>query len=118
MANYKRGKCRYNGRTRRNSETFYRRRVGLVPVRLTKEHWKLDWSAWRLLWIPRSHNHGKKIGGPFSMMNGEPRWHTIIEHNRRQRAKVRTATRKALKDEIDAEEAIWPLAKKPHIYYW
>lgn len=118
MAHYKRGKCRYTGRSSRISETFYRKRVGLVPVKLTKEHLKLDWSAWRALWVPMRTNQGRKIGGPFSMMNGAPRWHDIMHHTRPRRTREKRIARAIVAGRIDGEEAIWPLSRKPTIYYW
>lgn len=117
MAHYKRGKCRYQGRTRVNSETFYRKRVGLVPVKITKEHLSLSRSEWRKLWLPPHGNSGTRISGPFSMMNGEPRWHDIIHHSRPRRAQEKRIARGIVTGRLLAEEALWPLSRRPHIYY-
>jgi hypothetical protein len=35
-----------------------------------------------------------------------------------QRAKTRALLRKVLKGEVDADEVVFPHARKPHIYYW
>jgi hypothetical protein len=47
-----------------------------------------------------------------------PRWHDVIFHTRpRRRAESRTI-QAVLSGQVDADAALWPHSKKPHVYYW
>lgn len=48
---------------------------------------------------------------------GTPSSHNIIFHHRPRRRKERELSRKILKG-ADSNNIAWPLAKKPHEYYW
>jgi hypothetical protein len=123
MAHYKRKRCRYQGKSRRDSTSFLRVRLGLKPVILPtwdqiragaaygSPEYQAAWQAYyqRKDW-PDWYSW---YGG-----NQEPRWWTILEHTRPRRARDRAMERKVLNGRVDADEAIWPLSKKPHIYYW
>lgn len=45
----------------------------------------------------------------------EPKWHRRIYKHKKRRAECRILCDKVMKGE---EEQIWPLDKKPWIYYW
>lgn len=120
MANYKRGKCRYLGRCRRATTTFYRKRHGLRPIILpswrnaprygSPEYfeWRRRWEAMRDIWWPNA----------FNMMGNWPRAWDILHHNRPRRAKEKMLARQVVKGVLDADNLSWPLSKKPHRYYW
>jgi hypothetical protein len=59
------------------------------------------------LWPPR-----------YSFLNSYPSAWDIQYHTRPRRSKEKRLAKAILNDKIDADEAIWPLSKKPHIYYW
>ena len=93
MANYKRGKCRRHcPRAIRGSTASWRARHGLDP--LTRE-----WP---------SH---------LNPMSSYPAWWDRMFHNRPTRAKARRLER-AIFNGADADSAVWPHPKRPHIYYW
>lgn len=47
-----------------------------------------------------------------------PRWHDILYHSRpRRRGDARQAAN-VVADRCDPDEALWPLERKPHLYYW
>lgn len=126
MAHYKRGKCRRDcPKAIRGSETSWRARFGLKPVRILPEHIP-DWplrktdAEWDAMWHPRGRhgNRGRKISGPFSMMNGYPAWWDRTFHTRPRRSKEKAIARRILCGDLDPDDAAWPLEKKPHIYYW
>jgi hypothetical protein len=48
---------------------------------------------------------------------GSPSSHDIIFHHRPRRVQERLLVRKIMNGE-DPEDLLWPLAKKPHIWYW
>lgn len=108
MAHYKRGRCRYRGKTRRDSQTFTRKRWGFKPIKIPLNWWRLDIPT-EVLWPT---NTG------YFWASGEPRWWTILHHTRPRRAQERALARVALMDRADLDEMIWPLSRKPHIYYW
>lgn len=72
-----------------------------------------NWELWRLAW---DHFWVGKLDH-FYWMTTPSHWNNQY-HTRPRRAKERDLLRKVLKDEVDAEDTVWPLAKKPHIYYW
>jgi len=47
-----------------------------------------------------------------------PAWHDIVHHRRPSRRKERALELSLKLDRLDAEEALWPLSKRPHTYYW
>jgi hypothetical protein len=112
MANYKRKRCRYCGRNRRDSETHKRIRCGLKPVKVDYENLRIiHASAYRdaisYIWPSQ-----------YSFLNNYPSAWDIQYHTRPRRAQEKHIARAILKGTIDPDEAIWPLSKKPHIYYW
>jgi len=48
---------------------------------------------------------------------GSPSSHDIIFHHRPKRMEVRLMVQKVLRGE-DVENMTWPLARKPHHWYW
>jgi hypothetical protein len=126
MAHYKRRKCRSNClKAIRGSQTSWRARFGFKPIRILWEdipHWSVRHGSaeWDAMWHPRGRhgNRGRKIGGPYSMMNSYPAWWDRTFHTRPRRAKERVITRRILQGTLDPEDTAWPLSKKPHSYYW
>lgn len=126
MAHYKRGKCRYHcPNAIRGSLTSWRAKHGMHPARI-------DWSdipdwrnrkssaEWDAMWHPRGQhgNRGKKISGPYSTMASYPAWWDRLFHTRPRRAREKLMTKAILAGKLDADNIAWPLAKKPHIWYW
>jgi hypothetical protein len=117
MAHYKRGRCRYAGKGRRTSETSYRKRHGLTPVRLAEikrppgmkmsspEYAVLE-NEWRAAWPPQ-----------FNRMSTWPRWHDIVFHTRPRRAEERQILNLVINGE-DPDGIAWSVGRKPHVYYW
>lgn len=105
MANYKRKCCRHLSRVRRDSQTHWRQRCGLKPVKLTDWHWNNV--PLRILWPPFTR---RREDTPSS-------WN-ITHHTRPRRTKEKRISKAILNGIIDVDEVIWPLSKKPHIYYW
>jgi hypothetical protein len=122
MANFRRRRPRDSAtNTHRGSETSWRAKMGLTPIRLPHEAWKaMSLDDWLACWHGRrAHgNWGKKIGGPYSRMNNNPAWWDRVFHTAPRRAKERVITRAIVKGAKDPDSVCWPLAKKPHIYYW
>jgi hypothetical protein len=106
MANFKRGKYRYQGSPHTASVTA-RKRQNLKPFKLPS-NWHKD-SPIRIDWGCRSN--GREIN------RGYPRWYDILYHTRRNRARNRLVVVKILQG-ADPEGMAWPLDRKPHIYYW
>ena len=50
-------------------------------------------------------------------MENWPRWHDKIFHTTPRRHKESMACRSILKG-MDPDTILWPLDRKPHIYYW
>lgn len=122
MAHFKRGKCRYKvHRPIRGSDTSWRARWGLKPVRFPEiEYWPEVRSAeWNAMFHPRGRhgNRGRKISGPYSQMSSYPAWHDILFHTRPLRRATKRCEHKVIQG-ADADDLAWPLAKKPHKYYW
>lgn len=108
MAHYKRKRCRYLGKSRRNSTTFTRKRWGMKPIKIPHDWWDLD-IPYSILWPT---NTGYWWG------NSYPRSWDIQYHTRPRRGREKAMERKVLSGRVDADEAVWPLSKKPHVYYW
>ena len=106
MAHYKRGKCRYLGKTNKPSETSKRKHFGLRPIKI---NWR-DYS-WRGNDVPDWGIYG----GPSSW--SVPRWHDILHHTRRRRAAEKRCAVRLMQGK-DPEDLAWPLSRKPTIYYW
>jgi hypothetical protein len=106
MANYKRGKCRYCGKTSKPSGTTKRKKFKLKPYRINVR----DYS-----YIGPDRPYWGIYGGPRSW--SVPRWHDILEHNRKRRAAENTVRAKLRRGD-DPENLAWPLSRKPHVYYW
>jgi hypothetical protein len=47
-----------------------------------------------------------------------PAWHDIVHHRRPNRRKTRALERALEFDRLDTDDALWPLSKRPHTYYW
>lgn len=116
MAHYKRGKCRYLGKNRRSSESFYRKRHGLKPINpRTLPWWHLRWHEW----FPVYQRERDRIWpDEFNMMANWPRSWDIQHHTRPHRARTRKMEFRILRGTADPDAAIWPLYGRPHIYYW
>lgn len=50
-------------------------------------------------------------------MSTWPRWHDILYHSRPRRRRDKKVADDIVTDRLDADEAAWPTAKKPHKYY-
>ncbi len=113
MAHYKRGKCRYQGRLRQSSTSFYRKRLGLKPIIVPDG--PSPWWLWQIWW-----DQNKRVFWPAhaSMMGNWPRGHDIVHHTRPRRAREKRMLEAVRRGRIDPEEATWPLSKKPHVYFW
>ena len=64
---------------------------------------------------------GKKFdqGVPgWDWMGSWPRWWDIVFHRRPHRRRAAEVTRAVVLDKLDADNAVWPVSKKPHNYYW
>lgn len=119
MAHYKRGRCRYQGPTRRDSEVHMRTRLGLKPVRIP-HRWgaapadRLEWSRW--------YDSMRRVFWPANKMwkwsRNDPRSHDILHHNRPRRQAERRLARAVMMERVDMDEALWPLDGKPRIWYW
>ena len=47
-----------------------------------------------------------------------PAWHDILHHRRPHRRQTAAIERAVLLDRVDPDIAEWPVAKRPHLYYW
>jgi len=47
-----------------------------------------------------------------------PSWWNNLFHTHKQRAEVRQKIRIAMLDVESSNSIVWPLAKKPHHYFW
>lgn len=50
-------------------------------------------------------------------MSQWPRWHDIVFHTRPQRRRTREAVVLVMQGR-DPDTILWPVEKKPHIFYW
>ena len=65
-----------------------------------------------------SHGYKKrKFGDDWRWYRDTPRWWRLVFMTRPKRREVKRLETKILKGE-DAEELVWPVDKKPHLYYW
>lgn len=119
MAHYKHGKCRYQGKRKGCSETFTRKRMGLKPVKLPDFWWEWDThDKFSLKSFAAQMTREQWKANGYSFLNSWPRWHDILYHNRPRRTAEKRLARRVIKGDIDLEDVAWPLAKKPHQYYW
>jgi hypothetical protein len=56
--------------------------------------------------------------GSRSWLHSWPAWHDIIHHRRPNRRKARVLERALELDRLDPDEAVWPLSRRPHTYFW
>lgn len=73
--------------------------------------------------MSRTKHHGdrekeKKFGKMWFWYRSTPSEWVNKKMTRPQRVKVRALLRGVVKDELDSSEVMFPLAKKPHIYFW
>lgn len=47
-----------------------------------------------------------------------PQWWDLMFHRRPHRAATKDMIRKIKSEHSDADDVSWPLAKRPHKYYW
>jgi len=47
-----------------------------------------------------------------------PRWWDVVLHRRPNRAANQELLRRVKSEIVDFEDVSWPLAKKPHNYFW
>jgi len=106
MANYKRRKCRYNGKAIHSSATTKRKHFGLKPYKISFGDYSHEGN---------DHPYWGIYGGPSSW--SVPRWHDILHHSRRRRAAEDRCIARFIGGG-DPEDLSWPLSKKPKIYYW
>lgn len=65
---------------------------------------------------PRTRTRGRS--GRTHFFNHWPAWWDIMFHRRPERRRAAAVTAKVRRGEIDADQAAWPVGKKPHQYYW
>lgn len=51
-------------------------------------------------------------------MSNYPRWWDVVFHTRPNRRANTRMMRSVFIGNVDEDEAVWPLSKKPHKYYW
>lgn len=47
-----------------------------------------------------------------------PKWWDVVYHTRPHRREAAAVTNKVVRGVLDADAAVWPVSKKPHLYYW
>jgi hypothetical protein len=78
-------------------------------------------SVWRYeLTVSRTRHHGDKAkerthGDSWRWLGNYPGWWDTMMHHKPRRQAERSIKHKILRGD---EETLWPLDKKPHIYYW
>lgn len=118
MAHYKRGYPRTVGGAHL-SEVTHRKRLGLKPYVVPEWDGPIGgrrdeyraFCEWRRLtcWP----NGSGKVSS-----YGHPKWHDVLYHNRPRRRKEAELLRAVLKGAVHHDEALWPLSRRPHCYYW
>jgi len=102
MAHYKRGKCRRHGRITFLAEPTKIKRAGL-PL-------EYKWFLGRriLIWPKELRSfYGRSPA----------KWNRSF-HSRPHRARERRVARQVVTGAVDADEALWPVLRKPTIYFW
>lgn len=122
MANYKRGKCRYLGPNRSYSQTFYRKRHGLKPIKIRPRWWDVgDLRSFGFSWpfIRQMMSQMRRDYWPnqFRGRGTAPRSHDIMHHNRPRRNAEKRLAEQVVRDDIDMDAALWPLSKRPRVYW-
>jgi hypothetical protein len=60
----------------------------------------------------------KALGERYNWLCNWPAWWDVVFHRRPHRRKATAVMRDVVLDKIDADNAIWPVGKKPHKYFW
>ena len=122
MANYKRKRPRTSG-GRRTSETCYRKRLGLKPI--VPPRWRdvrggADYGSAEYYERILAFYADRRKFWPdqFNRMSNWPKWHDVINHNRPRRREDAAMSHAVARGKVDPDEALWPLSRRPHIYYW
>jgi hypothetical protein len=55
--------------------------------------------------------------GHYAWMRHWPAWWDLQFHTRPRRARTTELERRVLQGD-DPDNIVWPLSKKPHVYYW
>lgn len=123
MANYKRGYPRTQKRGRHGmAQVSYRKRHGLKPYIIPDGPRRDDFERFEDYWIVSrlTYQRRRQLYWPnqYNMMSGSPRDWDITHHIRPHRRRVAKLVRNIMIGKIDPENAAWPLAHKPRIYYW
>lgn len=116
MANFRRRRPRYATRGNFPTTTVFRKRHGFKPIRIpSPPNWRAPvckWQAWRALWrhpyAENSYKHEK----------GKPAWFDRVFHSRPRRAREKRIEAAILRGAVDPDAAIWPLDRKPVIYFY
>lgn len=77
---------------------------------------------------PRTRTFGKRYdkwkakrleerNGYYWYMGSWPAWWDILHHRRPHRRKTKVVEFKVMRGD-DLDDLVWPLAKRPHTYYW
>ena len=59
----------------------------------------------------------RKHGEDWRWMQDTPKWWHVLHHSRPHRRATKRLETKIMKGE-DPDDIAWPVARKPHIYYW
>lgn len=60
----------------------------------------------------------KARGIDYNYMGHWPASHDRVFHNKPHRARAKAVEKAVTSGEVDPDEALWPLVRKPHNYYW
>lgn len=82
---------------------YKRRRPRTSPSHNTR------WNKWLAKQLPGYDRWG--------WLRSWPRWHDVVYHTRPRRRRTRVAI-VAVMQGRDPDAILWPVEKKPHIYYW
>jgi hypothetical protein len=122
MAHHKRKRCRLHS-SPHISTTTYRKRHGLPMLR--RQHWSdvrgdAPVGSKEYYWLFHNWVEEGRREWPaqYNMMSNNPRWWDILFHTRPTRRKAAEVTKAVLLGKIDPDAAVWPLSRKPRIYYW
>jgi hypothetical protein len=100
------------GRESHMSQTYWRAKRGLTPVKLPKD--------WPKLLVMDTMDERRRVFWPrqFRSMASYPRAWDIIMHTRPRRAQEKRLARAVQVGKLDPDAALWPLEKKPHRWYY
>lgn len=70
--------------------------------------------------MSRTYHHGykakeRKFGDHWWWYRSTPSWWNRMKHERPKRAENRRRIHRVMRGEYDQ---VWPLSRKPHIYFW